>query len=78
MPYSSIGGLYRRKAVAKDWHANGEPLTVAGKVEFLQQTEYDITNMDVDLEGLTGVSDYTVHVVSNKKPIAIFRYRLEL
>lgn len=60
----SIGGLYRRKAVVKDWYPNGEPITITGKLEFLQQTEYDVTNIDVNLEGLLNVKDYQIHMVS--------------
>ncbi|CAG9829590.1 unnamed protein product [Diabrotica balteata] len=59
---SRIGGVYRRKAVARDWFPNGYDLTVKGKIEFVQQTEYDITDVDVDLEGLTSVKDYHIHM----------------
>lgn len=62
--FSSIGGVYRRKAVVRDWFPNGESLTVKGKVEFYQQTEYDITNVEVDIEGLEDASGYHVHIVS--------------
>lgn len=59
----SIGGVYRRKAVVKDWFPNGFDLTVKGKIEFLQQTEYDITDVEVGLEGLDDVSGYHIHMV---------------
>ncbi|XP_077282996.1 superoxide dismutase family protein Rsod [Arctopsyche grandis] len=59
---SIIGGLYRRKAVIKDWYSNGEPLQMSGKLEFLQQTEYDITNLEVNLDGLNSVGDYRIHL----------------
>lgn len=62
--FSRIGGVYRRKAVAKDWFPNSEQATVQGKIEFYQQTEYDITNVEVDLEGLKDNSGYHVHMVS--------------
>lgn len=55
--------MYRRKAVVKDWFPNGDTLTVKGKIEFYQQTEYDVTNVEVDLEGLVDNSGYHVHIV---------------
>lgn len=58
-----VGGVYRRKAVVKDWFPNGDALTVKGKIEFHQQTEYDVTNVEVDLEGLLDNSGYHVHIV---------------
>lgn len=64
---SSVHGVFRRKAVVKDWYGNGDPstpLTVKGKIEFIQQSEYDITNVEVDLQGLNQNSGYHVHVVS--------------
>ncbi|XP_022918484.2 uncharacterized protein [Onthophagus taurus] len=62
MACSIIGGIYRRKAVARDWFPNGDPLTVKGKIEFYQQTEYDITNIEVDLDGLDDNSGYHIHM----------------
>ncbi|KAF2895528.1 hypothetical protein ILUMI_10646 [Ignelater luminosus] len=59
---SKIGAVYRRKAVAKDWFPNGDKLTVKGKIEFFQQTEYDITNVEVSLEDLNENSGYHVHI----------------
>ncbi|CAG9760751.1 unnamed protein product [Ceutorhynchus assimilis] len=59
---SRISGVYRRKAVAKDWFPNGGELTVKGKIEFLQQTEYDITDVEVNFEGLQDASGYHVHI----------------
>lgn len=35
-----------------------------GKIEFIQQTEYDITDVEVSLEGLQEASGYHVHIVS--------------
>lgn len=61
--YFRIGGVYRRKAVAKDWFPNGFDLTVKGKLEFVQQTEYDIADVEVSLEGLADVSEYHIHMV---------------
>lgn len=61
---SKIQPVYRRKAVVRSWFPNGEPTTVSGKIEFLQQTKYDITNIEVSVEGLVGASGYHVHLVS--------------
>lgn len=55
--------MYRRKAVAREWFPNGDTLTVRGKIEFLQQTEYDVTNVEVDLQGLIRNSGYHIHMV---------------
>ena len=60
---SPIGGYHRRKVVAKDWYSNGDPLTMKGKLEMVQQSEYDITNVEVDFRGLIANSGYHVHVV---------------
>ncbi|KAL6264113.1 hypothetical protein P5V15_004191 [Pogonomyrmex californicus] len=60
---SIIGGVYRRKAVVKDWFGNGEQVSLKGKLELLQQTEYDVTNVEVSLEGLNGkMSGYHIHM----------------
>lgn len=60
----SIGGVYRRKAVVRDWFGNGEQVSLRGKLELLQQTEYDITNVEVSLEGLDGkMSGYHIYMV---------------
>ncbi|KAL0112201.1 hypothetical protein PUN28_011934 [Cardiocondyla obscurior] len=61
---SIIGGVYSRKAVARDWFGNGEQVSLRGKMELVQQTEYDITNVDVSLEGLDGkMSEYHIHTI---------------
>ncbi|XP_023244895.1 uncharacterized protein LOC106647898 [Copidosoma floridanum] len=60
---STITGLHRRKAVAKDWFGNGEEITISGKLEFVQESPYDVTDVEVDLEGLNGkMSGYHVHM----------------
>jgi hypothetical protein len=59
-----VGGFHRRKVVAKDWFANGGDLSVKGKLEMLQQSEYELTNVDVNLKGLVDNSGYHVHVTS--------------
>lgn len=50
--------------MAKDWHANGGTLSIVGDLEMFQASEYDITNVDVDLKGLVSNSGYHVHIVS--------------
>lgn len=55
--------IHRRKAVVKSWRSNGIPATVSGKFEFLQQTKYDITNIDITIEGLVDAKGYHIHIV---------------
>ncbi|XP_037029000.1 uncharacterized protein LOC119069178 isoform X1 [Bradysia coprophila] len=59
---SIIGGYHWRKAVARDWYANGVPLSLAGKLEMFQQSEYDLTNVEVHFKELKDNSGYHVHV----------------
>ncbi|KZC13221.1 hypothetical protein WN55_05919, partial [Dufourea novaeangliae] len=60
---SIISRVYRRKAVVKDWFGNGEPISLKGKLEFIQQTEYDVTNAEVNLDGLNGqMKGYHIHM----------------
>uniref|UniRef100_A0A182WSI4 Superoxide dismutase copper/zinc binding domain-containing protein n=1 Tax=Anopheles quadriannulatus TaxID=34691 RepID=A0A182WSI4_ANOQN len=59
---SVIGGYHRRKVVARDWYSNGDLLTIKGKLELVQQSEYDLTNAEVDFKGLDQNSGYHVHV----------------
>lgn len=58
-----IGGYHWRKAVARDWYANGVPLSLAGKLEMFQQSEYDLTNVEVHFKELNDNSGYHVHIV---------------
>lgn len=62
--FHSIGGHFRRKVVANDWYANGDALTVNGKVEITQQSEYDMSNIEVQFKGLNENSGYHIHMVS--------------
>lgn len=48
--------------VAKDWFANGGELSIKGKLEMLQQSEYELTNVDVNFKGLNDNSGYHVHI----------------
>lgn len=41
-------------------------LTIKGKLELVQQSEYDLTNAEVDFKGLDQNSGYHVHVVSTE------------
>ncbi|XP_012172349.1 uncharacterized protein LOC100643910 isoform X1 [Bombus terrestris] len=60
---SIISETYHRKAVARDWFGNGETISLRGKLEFLQQNEYDITNIELNLDGLDGkMSGYHIHM----------------
>lgn len=58
-----IGGHYPRKVVAKDWFGNGVPVNMKGKLEMLQQSEYELTNVEVHLKELEKNSGYHVHIV---------------
>ncbi|XP_014235437.1 uncharacterized protein LOC106658129 [Trichogramma pretiosum] len=60
---SIISGMNRRKAVARDWFGNGEESKIDGKLEFIQESPYDVTDVEVHLEGLeTKMSGYHVHM----------------
>lgn len=61
---NSIQRQQPRKTLAKDWFPNGFPTTVNGKIEFYQQSEYDLTNIDVSLKGLNYIYEYTIHPVT--------------
>lgn len=79
--YYSIGGYARRKAVAKDWYSNGEPqdtFKLNGKVEIIQQSEYDISDVEVMLKGLSDNSGYHVHLVSKRLVLIIVINSLHL
>ncbi|KAJ8686259.1 hypothetical protein QAD02_022053, partial [Eretmocerus hayati] len=61
---SQINRKYRRKAVAKDWFGNGQETTIGGKLEFIQDSEYDVTDVEVNFDGLNGsMSGYHVYEV---------------
>jgi Cu/Zn superoxide dismutase len=56
--------MYRRKAVAKDWFGNGDKVTIGGKLEFIQESPYDVTDIEINLEGLNNkMSGYHIHMV---------------
>lgn len=45
---------HRHKAVVKDWFGNGLSSPVDGKVEFIQETEFSSSSIQMDLTGLNG------------------------
>ncbi|XP_058804660.1 uncharacterized protein LOC131671891 [Phymastichus coffea] len=60
---SLISGMWRRKAVAKDWFSNGEEVSIDGKLEFIQESPYDVTDFEVNLDGLNSkMSGYHIHM----------------
>lgn len=69
MACSIISGLHRRKAVIHDWFGNGQEIQLKGKIEMIQQSEYDATNIQVTLEGLQDVHRYNIHEASVEKDL---------
>ncbi|CAH0597827.1 unnamed protein product [Chrysodeixis includens] len=63
MACSIVNGLHRRKAVVRDWFGNGSPAPLKGRIELTQQSEYDVTNVHVALDGLDDVNNYKIHIV---------------
>ncbi|XP_014242345.1 uncharacterized protein LOC106662638 [Cimex lectularius] len=59
---SKVMGVFRRKAVARDWFGNGFMASVSGKIEFYQQTAYGLTDIDINLQGLQDISDFQIHM----------------
>lgn len=59
--------MYRRKAVVRDWFGNGNEISLKGKMEMIQQSEYDVVNVEVQLDGLQDVGTYNIHKVSHIK-----------
>ncbi|KAJ8709474.1 hypothetical protein PYW08_009478 [Mythimna loreyi] len=69
MACSIVNGLHRRKAVVRDWFGNGEAAPLSGRLELTQQSEYDVTNVHVALDGLVDVHNYKIHVVPVEKDL---------
>ncbi|GBP28787.1 hypothetical protein EVAR_19831_1 [Eumeta japonica] len=69
MACSIVNGLHRRKAVVRDWFGNGEPVDFKGKLELIQQSEYDLTNAQVQFDGLTNVHNYKIHETPVEKDL---------
>ncbi|XP_076765114.1 uncharacterized protein LOC143432228 [Xylocopa sonorina] len=60
---SIISQTYRRKAVVRDWFGNGQTISLRGKLEFIQQNEYDVTNVELNLDDLGGIMrGYHIHM----------------
>jgi Cu/Zn superoxide dismutase len=63
---STIEGFHRRKIVAKDWYLNGlnndNKNIIKGKLEMIQQSEYELTNVEVNFKDLFDNSGYHVHI----------------
>ncbi|XP_032523297.2 uncharacterized protein LOC116774686 isoform X1 [Danaus plexippus] len=63
MACSIVTGHARRKAVVQDWFGNGNEIRLRGKLEFTQQSEYDVVNVEVTLEELAAdAGGYNIHV----------------
>lgn len=64
MACAGIHRRFRHKGVVSKWHATQGSGKVEGKVEFIQESEFDLTNTEVDLRGLEGIANgYHVHMV---------------
>lgn len=51
----------------KDWFGNGFPTPVDGKVEFIQETEFARTSVQMDITGLNGeAGKYGIHTAPVK------------
>ncbi|XP_041985312.1 uncharacterized protein LOC121737698 isoform X1 [Aricia agestis] len=70
MACSIVNGLHRRKAVVQDWFGNGDTVGLKGKLEFVQESEYDIVNAIVTLEGLDDdLENYKIHETPVEKEL---------
>ncbi|PZC73227.1 hypothetical protein B5X24_HaOG209907 [Helicoverpa armigera] len=65
MACSIVSGLPRRKAVARGWFGGA----ARGRLEVTQQSEYDVANVHVALEGLQDVHNYKIHAVPVEKDL---------
>ena len=51
--------------MVNDWHTRNGDGKLEGKIEFIQETEWDLTSTEVDIRGLKGLArGYHVHMVS--------------
>ncbi|KAG0723410.1 Superoxide dismutase [Cu-Zn] [Chionoecetes opilio] len=63
MACMSIHRIFRHKGVVTKWSATRGVGELEGKVEFIQESEYDLTNTEVELRGLEGIAGgYHVHM----------------
>lgn len=57
--------MWHRKAVIKDWYSDIETVSVFGKIELFQLSEYDPVDFEINLQGVQNGYDYYVYSVSN-------------
>ncbi|XP_037782115.1 uncharacterized protein LOC119578625 [Penaeus monodon] len=70
MACAGIFRKFRHKGVVSKWYSQRGAGNVEGKVEFIQESEFDITNTEVDLRGLQGIAKgYHVHMVPVEKEL---------
>lgn len=48
----------------KDWYSDDEKISVSGKIELFQLSEYDPVDFEINLQGVQGGNDYYVYSVS--------------
>jgi len=58
-----IEKVWHRKAVVKDWYSDNESISVSGKIELFQLSEYDPVDFEINLQGVQGGYDYYVYSV---------------
>ncbi|KAK7069333.1 hypothetical protein SK128_014470, partial [Halocaridina rubra] len=64
MACAGIHRRFRHKGVVNKWYSTLGVGNVEGKIEFIQESEFDITSTEVDLRGLEGTAKgYHVHMV---------------
>lgn len=51
--------------MVKDWYSDSETISVSGKIELFQLSEYDPVDFEINLQGIQGGSDYYVYSVSS-------------
>uniref|UniRef100_A0A336LP05 CSON014973 protein n=1 Tax=Culicoides sonorensis TaxID=179676 RepID=A0A336LP05_CULSO len=66
--YDEIEQLPSRKAVVREWFGNGQKLEIMGKIEFTQQSEYNLLAIETMLTGRTSNNIFSIHKVV---PVAI-------
>lgn len=60
-----IERVWHRKAVVKDWYSSDiDSVSVSGKIELFQLSEYDPVDFEINLQGVQGGYDYFVYSVS--------------
>ena len=65
---------HRHKTVVKDWFGNGLATPVEGKVELIQETEFSISSIQMDLTGLNGeTSRFGIYSVRKIFSEVVFR-----